>query len=73
MPSNKHAHSSQATEDQHQYPEELNRQDYRVRVAAGQSVVIPNVLEGFPLPLANTNKPDYSKALNMPVGVSLGC
>jgi hypothetical protein len=71
MPDNTHSHSLQDAEDQHQHPDDLNRQDYQVRVSAGQKLVVPTVFEGIQLPLAHTNKPDFSKALNMPMGVSL--
>jgi hypothetical protein len=49
--------------------EELIRQDYCVRVSKGREVVIPNALEGEELFLAETRKPDFAKAVNMPAGV----
>jgi hypothetical protein len=55
---------------QNQQPEDIIRQDYEVRVAGGQKFVIPNEFRGLELPLAYTHKPDYSKAVDMPGGVS---
>jgi hypothetical protein len=55
---------------QKQQPEDIIRQDYEVRVAGGQKLVIPKAFQGLGLPLAYTHKPDYSMALDMPGGVS---
>ena len=55
---------------QNQQAEDIIRQDYEVRVAGGEKLVIPNVFQGIELPLAYMHKPDYSMAVDMPGGVS---
>ena len=62
--------SVQECEDQNQQHEDIIRQEYEAQLAGGRKSVIPSAFQGLGLPLAYTNKPDYSMALDMPGGVS---
>jgi hypothetical protein len=72
MEDNKSPQSVQEYESQPQQPEDIIRQDYNIRVAGGQTFVIPNTLRDLNLPLAYMHKPNYSDAVDMPGGVSGG-
>jgi hypothetical protein len=65
------SHSLQDSDPQNQQPEDIIRQDYRVRVSSQQKYIVPNAFRDVDLPLLNMHKPDFSKAVNMAVGVSV--
>ena len=66
-----YSQSYKDAQTQNQQPEEIIRQDYNVRVSGGQSFIVPNAFRELELPLAGMHKPDYSKAADMAVGVSV--
>ena len=54
---------------QNQQPHDLIRDNYNIRVSGGQQVIMPNAFEGVELPLLKTHKPDFTKAVDMAIGV----
>lgn len=77
MPGNMQSQSFQHADTQNQQSEEIIRQDYGVQVSCGQKYLIPNAFGDVDLPLIKIHKPDYSRAVEMAVGVrdvfSQGC
>jgi hypothetical protein len=75
MPDDMQFQSVQDAENEQ--PEDIIRQDYGVRVSGGQTYVMANAFRGVELPLARTLIPDFTKAVDMAVGVrvvlGLGC
>ena len=71
MTDNSHFQSYNDPRTQNQQPEVLIRQDYNVQISSGQSVIIPNTFQDLDLRLARMQIPDYSKAAEMAVGVSV--
>jgi hypothetical protein len=60
-------------ETQNQQNVNLIRHGYRLGVSGDDTIVVPNAFDGVDLALAKTLKPDFSKAVNMPGGVSKCC
>jgi hypothetical protein len=58
------------SETYNQQSEDIIRQGYTVRVSNGQEVIVPTALDDVEVPLARMNKPDFTQAVNMEVGVS---
>jgi hypothetical protein len=64
-----HLYHQRTARDEH--GEDLIRQDHSIRVLDGRTLVAPNAFEEVELPLAMSLKPNVSKALDMPGGVSI--
>ena len=71
MTDNSHFQSCNDPRTQNQQPEVLIRQDYNVQISSGQPVIVPNTFQDLDLRLARMQIPDYSKAAEMAVGVSV--
>jgi hypothetical protein len=50
---------------------DLIRQDYHIQDFGGQRFVLPNAFQGIDLSLARIKQPNFSKAIEMPAGVSI--
>ena len=62
---------AQCNQDSDQQPENLIRQGYMVRDIGDKTFIVPNALQHrVDLPLANMANPDFSRAVEMPGGVS---
>jgi hypothetical protein len=71
MAHNSQSPSQQKTDTGTQQPVEIIRKGYTVRVSDGQEVIVPTAFGAIDLPLTHMHKPDFSKAVNMDVGVSV--
>ena len=69
--SDSESQSPQNYGSKNQHPQDLIRDNYNVRASGGQQVIRPNAFEGIELPLVEMHRPDFTKAVNMPIGVSI--